>query len=49
MMRVISLLPTPLERHPEYSWQKLLLRDRKAGPWTLFQAGQKLASSFADG
>jgi hypothetical protein len=30
-----------LERHPEYSWQKLLLRDMKAGPWTVFQAGQK--------
>ena len=30
-----------LERHPEYSWQKPLLRDMKAGPWTKFQAGQK--------
>jgi len=30
-----------LERHPEYSWQKPLLRDMKAGPWTVFQAGQK--------
>ena len=30
-----------LERHPEYSWQKPLLRDMKAGPWTTFQAGQK--------
>ena len=30
-----------LERHPEYSWQKALLRDMKAGPWTKFQAGQK--------
>jgi hypothetical protein len=29
-----------LERHPEYSWQKPLLRDMKAGPWTMFQAGQ---------
>jgi hypothetical protein len=29
-----------LERHPEYSWQKPLLRDMKAGPWTIFQAGQ---------
>jgi Phospholipase B len=29
-----------LERHPEYSWQKALLRDMKAGPWTKFQAGQ---------
>jgi hypothetical protein len=30
-----------LEHHPEYSWQKPLLRDMKAGPWTIFKAGQK--------
>jgi hypothetical protein len=30
-----------LDRHPEFSWQKPLLRDMKAGPWTTFQAGQK--------
>jgi len=30
-----------LERHPEYSWQKPLLHDMKAGPWTVFQSGQK--------
>jgi len=30
-----------LEHHPEYSWQKPLLRDMKAGPWTRFRAGQK--------
>ncbi len=30
-----------LEHHPEYSWQKPLLRDMKAGPWTKFKAGQK--------
>jgi hypothetical protein len=30
-----------LEHHPEYAWQKLLLRDMKAGPWTVFKAGQK--------
>jgi hypothetical protein len=29
-----------LEQHPEYSWQKPLLHDMKAGPWTKFQAGQ---------
>ncbi len=29
-----------LERHPEFSWQKPLLRDMKAGPWTTFVAGQ---------
>ncbi|HEY6766399.1 MAG TPA: C45 family peptidase [Candidatus Sulfotelmatobacter sp.] len=30
-----------LEHHPEYSWQKPLLHDMKAGPWTKFQAGQQ--------
>jgi hypothetical protein len=30
-----------LEQHPEYSWQKPLLRDMKAGPWTIFKAGEK--------
>lgn len=30
-----------LDQHPEYSWQKPLLRDMKAGPWTTFSAGQK--------
>jgi hypothetical protein len=30
-----------LEKHPEFSWQKPLLRDMKAGPWTVFTAGQK--------
>jgi hypothetical protein len=30
-----------LEQHPEFAWQKPLLRDMKAGLWTKFQAGQK--------
>ena len=30
-----------LDHHPEYTWQKPLLRDMKAGPWTVFTAGQK--------
>jgi hypothetical protein len=30
-----------LDHHPEFSWQKPLLHDMKAGPWTTFQAGQK--------
>jgi hypothetical protein len=30
-----------LDRHPEYTWQKPLLRDMKAGPWTTFTSGQK--------
>jgi hypothetical protein len=30
-----------LDRHPEFSWQKPLLRDMKAGPWTVFAAGEK--------
>ena len=29
-----------LEQHPEYGWQKPVLRDMKAGPWTTFTAGQ---------
>jgi hypothetical protein len=32
-----------LEQHPEFSWQKPLLHDMKAGPWTKFQADQKSA------
>jgi len=34
-----------LDHHPEYSWQKPLLRDMKAGPWTVFTAGQKQAQA----
>jgi hypothetical protein len=30
-----------LAHHPEYSWQKPLLHDMNAGPWTVFTAGQK--------
>src|SRR5450631_2166532 len=30
-----------LDHHPEFAWQKPLLRDMKAGPWTVFAAGQK--------
>jgi Phospholipase B len=30
-----------LTQHPEYNWQKPLLRDMKAGPWTVFTSGQK--------
>jgi Phospholipase B len=30
-----------LEHHPEYAWQKPLLRDMKAGPWTMFAADEK--------
>jgi Phospholipase B len=32
-----------LDHHPEFAWQKPLLRDMKAGPWTVFTAGQKSA------
>jgi hypothetical protein len=28
-----------LKAHPEFNWQSPLLRDLKAGPWTLFKAG----------
>ncbi len=30
-----------LDHHPEFTWQKPLLRDMKAGPWTVFISGQK--------
>jgi hypothetical protein len=30
-----------LDHHPEFDWQKPLLHDMKAGPWTKFQAGEK--------
>ena len=30
-----------LDHHPEFAWQKPLLRDMKAGPWTVFAAGQR--------
>jgi hypothetical protein len=30
-----------LDQHPEFAWQKPLLHDMKAGPWTVFTAGQK--------
>jgi hypothetical protein len=29
-----------LKAHPEFAWQAPLLRDMKAGPWTLFKSGQ---------
>src|ERR1700758_5080192 len=30
-----------LEHHPEFAWQKPLLRNMKAGPWTVFAAGRE--------
>jgi hypothetical protein len=30
-----------LDHHPEFAWQRPLLHDMKAGPWTVFTAGQK--------
>jgi hypothetical protein len=32
-----------LAQHPEYDWEKSVLRDMKAGPWTTLTAGQKAA------
>jgi hypothetical protein len=32
-----------LAQHPEYSWQSSVLKDMKAGPWTTFESGQKVA------
>jgi hypothetical protein len=33
-----------LKAHPEFAWQKPILRDMKAGPWTEFRAGDKAAN-----
>jgi hypothetical protein len=33
-----------LKAHPEFAWQKPILRDMKAGPWTQFRAGEKAAN-----
>jgi hypothetical protein len=30
-----------LAAHPEFEWQKSILHDMKAGPWTTFTAGEK--------
>ena len=30
-----------LAAHPEFEWQKAILHDMKAGPWTTFAAGEK--------
>jgi hypothetical protein len=38
----IDFLAVPfLKAHPEFAWEAPLLRDMKAGPWTLFRAGQR--------
>lgn len=36
-----------LAAHPEYSWMAPILRDMKAGPWTVFQSGEKTPSGSA--
>ena len=30
-----------LKKHPEFDWQKPVLTDMKAGPWTFFKPGDK--------
>ena len=30
-----------LAAHPDYAWEKPVLRDMKAGPWTVFKSGQQ--------
>ena len=30
-----------LAAHPEFGWQKSILKDMKAGPWTTFTADEK--------
>jgi hypothetical protein len=36
-----------LAAHPEFAWQKPILHDMKAGPWTEFTAGEKPAAAVA--
>ena len=36
------------EAHPEFAWQKPILHDMKAGPWTVIVAGAK-ARGHGDG
>jgi len=38
-----------LEKHPEFAWQKPILHDMKAGPWTTFGTGQQVAESRGSG
>lgn len=37
-----------LEAHPEFSWQKPILHDMKAGPWTTFTANEKQPAAVAE-
>ncbi len=36
-----------LEKHPEFAWQKPILGDMKAGPWTVFHADQNTPARVA--
>ena len=36
-----------LAAHPEFAWQKPILHDMKAGPWTKFTADEKPAAAMA--
>ena len=36
-----------LAAHPEFAWQKPILHDMIAGPWTTFTANQKAPATFA--
>jgi hypothetical protein len=36
-----------LAAHPEFAWQKPILHDMNAGPWTTFTADEKLAPAMA--
>jgi hypothetical protein len=31
--------------HPEFNWEKPILHDMKAGPWTEFTSGQRAATA----
>ncbi len=38
-----------LKEHPEFDWQKTVLRDMKGNPWAEFKAGEKPANAVAAG
>jgi hypothetical protein len=38
-----------LQQHPEFDWEKPVMRDMKGNPWAEFKAGEKPAGAVAVG
>jgi hypothetical protein len=38
-----------LKEHPEFEWEKPVMRDMKGNPWAEFKAGEKPSSAVAAG